>query len=955
MLKNLSIKMKLMLIVFGTVIIISTAISIKAITTINTVVEQDIQSFSQDAYKQKEEELKSYVSMVEHTINSYYERTSKKKVKEEVSSELIKNTDFLFSIINKTYENLKKSGHNDKYIKDEIIKIVNATRYGKSGYFWINDMNSIIIEHPVDPKLITKDLTDVVDKNGKKFFKEFIKVIKTSGEGLVSYVWDKPGSTEPQEKVSFVREFKPFSWVIGTGKYVDDITSAMQKEVLKSIEEMKYGKEGYFWINDINTKMIMHATKPELNNKDLSNIVDAKGKYFFKEMVKVAKSEKKHGLVKYHWKTPKKVKPREKFSYVSHFEPWGWVIGTGAYVDNIEEKINVMREHASEEIQEAVFQILIMALSIIAVLSFVLKFVTQSLIIRPIEYLQDGILGFFRYLNRQSNEVDEVKVLSNDEIGTISKVINENIKKTKDGYEQDNKVIKESFEIIQKANNGFYQYNILQKANNPELEMLRVKINEMTDVMQASLSLVTEAMVEFANAKYNHKVKARYSGSIGSVVNSTSALGDSISEILCMVNNTAQRLTQNASDLAVTSEELSASAVEQASSLEETAAAIEEITSAIEQTSEKTQRMSQIATDLKQTSDEDDEIAHKTGEAMDHINKATTAIVDAIEIIDQIAFQTNILSLNAAVEAATAGEAGKGFAVVAQEVRNLASRSAEAAKEIKDLVEDAQNKTQEGKTQADKMVESFTSLNEKVSEVITIVSEVTSATSEQMQGMRQINNAVNELDKATQENANASETVSSKAMALNEISEHLIAIINRTQFDENRMNMVCDVNLVFDTTKLKLDHISFKENNFKGIGKSKKWTVKTDNECDLGKWIDTHSNEDYAQHSDWDNLKEAHHKVHSLVQEYININSENRYDSKLPMIANEIEENTLKVFDYLDQVKAHRCENAALERKRDIISTKDPIVYKQEIKELKKHCVNTTKKVIGNRSEIISN
>ena len=363
--------------------------------------------------------------------------------------------------------------------------------------------------------------------------------------------------------------------------------------------------------------------------------------------------------------------------------------------------------------------------------------------------------------------------------------------------------------------------------------------------------------------------------------------------------------------------------------------------------------MSQIAIELKQTSDEDDELAHKTGEAMDHINKATTAIVDAIEIIDQIAFQTNILSLNAAVEAATAGEAGKGFAVVAQEVRNLASRSAEAAKEIKDLVEDAQSKTQEGKTQADKMVESFNYLNDKVSEVTTIVSEVTNATNEQMQGMKQINDAVNELDKATQENANASETVSSKAMALNEISEHLIAIINRTQFDESRMNMVCDVNLVFDTTKLKLDHISFKENNFKDIGENKKWSVKTEEECDLGKWIDTHSNENYALHSDWDHLKKAHYKVHSLVQEYINLNSENRYDAKLPIIANEIEENTLKVFDYLDQVKAHRCENAALERKRDLIDTKNPIIYQQEIKELKKQCVSTTKKVIGDRSQIV--
>ena len=582
--------------------------------------------------------------------------------------------------------------------------------------------------------------------------------------------------------------------------------------------------------------------------------------------------------------------------------------------DDINKMISLIRTDLSEasKAEESFAQnlklFLIITIIISIIVSIIISMFVSKSIAGSIETFQEGLLNFFKYLNREQQDVSLIELKSNDEIEHMAQVVNENITKTKKGFEQDTKVIQESIEVVNKAKDGFYQYDILQQANNPEIEVLRKKINEMTDITQASLMLVTQALIAFGNAKYNHKIDVQYSGTIGSLVNGTSALGDSISEVLCMVNNTAQELITNASTLATTSEELSASAIEQAASLEETAAAIEEITSAIESTSVKTQRMSVIADELKQTSDEDDELAHQTGEAMDHINNATNAIVDAIEIIDQIAFQTNILSLNAAVEAATAGEAGKGFAVVAQEVRNLAARSAEAAKEIKDLVEDAQGKTKEGKMQADKMVESFNSLNSKVSEVTSIVDEVTSATNEQMEGMKQINDAVNELDKATQENANASETVSSKAMALNEISERLIAIIQRTEFNKEKSKGVCDVNLVFDTTKLKLDHISFKESNFKDIGVNKQWRVKNHHECALGKWIDVHKNEKFAQHSDWQKFLEVHQNVHQYVQEYIDVDSKDRYNPALHDIASKIEENTKAVFVYIDRIKEHNCE-----------------------------------------------
>ena len=151
--------------------------------------------------------------------------------------------------------------------------------------------------------------------------------------------------------------------------------------------------------------------------------------------------------------------------------------------------------------------------------------------------------------------------------------------------------------------------------------------------------------------------------------------------------------------------------------------------------------------------------AERTSAAREGITVQVPEINNAIVLIDQIAFQTNILSLNAAVEAATAGEAGRGFAVVAGEVRNLVNRSAEAAKEIKDLVENATSKTNDGKKISDEMKVGYNNLNKLISETIDIIQDVSIASSEQLKGIEQINDAVAILDRVTQENASEASNV----------------------------------------------------------------------------------------------------------------------------------------------------------------------------------------------------
>jgi methyl-accepting chemotaxis protein len=241
-------------------------------------------------------------------------------------------------------------------------------------------------------------------------------------------------------------------------------------------------------------------------------------------------------------------------------------------------------------------------------------------------------------------------------------------------------------------------------------------------------------------------------------------------------------LSSNANILTENMEGIANAANSQAASLEETAASLEEITSNIRNNTQTAIKMASFGNKVKDSISMGQELANQTTVAMDEINNQVNLITEAISVIDQIAFQTNILSLNAAVEAATAGEAGKGFAVVAQEVRNLASRSAEAAKEIKKIVETATSKANHGKTIADDMISGYKLLNQNVSQTIDLISDIESASKEQLLGIEQINDAVNSLDKQTQENAAIAAQAHNIAAITDDIAKLVVSNANAKEF-----------------------------------------------------------------------------------------------------------------------------------------------------------------------------
>ena len=258
-------------------------------------------------------------------------------------------------------------------------------------------------------------------------------------------------------------------------------------------------------------------------------------------------------------------------------------------------------------------------------------------------------------------------------------------------------------------------------------------------------------------------------------------LGKSLANLSFMNLKNGLSLQRGSNILSKNVKMLSTSSSEQASSLEQTAVALEEITNTIKNSNQNTIKMQEYSSKVSDSVVDGLKLASQTASSMEEINDEVNEINEAISVIDQIAFQTNILSLNAAVEAATAGEAGKGFAVVAQEVRNLASRSAEAANQIKAIVSNATIKADDGKSLANNMIDGYNLLNTNIQNTVELIKDVTSASKEQEIGISQINDAVALLDKGTQQSARVAHETNEVAQESNQIA---IAIVNEASTKE---------------------------------------------------------------------------------------------------------------------------------------------------------------------------
>ncbi len=405
-----------------------------SISALNNQGKLAITTYRKNMMYEKKEFLNNIVTTVQSIAQEQYNNSiDKEKIRKVYGDKIKIAINQAFAVFTSPSLNITCSTLNNKqqYVKD-IIKKMRWGLDGK-GYFWIQDTNGIMIMHPIKPSLDGKHLFDITDPDGKHLFKEFDKIAKAKGEGFVDYKWPKPGFEKPVDKISYVKLFKEWGWIIGGGMYLESTTKLLKQKALNTIRSLRYGKEkkGYFFIQNSAGVNILHPIKPSLQGKNLIKAKDSNGKFFLKELNDTAAKNKQGGFVTYMWPKPGAKEPVKKLAFCKRFEPWDWNIGTGIYIDDITKALAKKEALIKKEIAKAITKIIIIVLLVIAGALIINYFAISKGVVGPIkkmiEMLKDIAQGKGDLTKRiEDNSGDETEELAkwfNKFIENIQKMI----------------------------------------------------------------------------------------------------------------------------------------------------------------------------------------------------------------------------------------------------------------------------------------------------------------------------------------------------------------------------------------------------------------------------------------------------------------------------------------------------------------------------------------------------
>ncbi|MGZ2406095.1 methyl-accepting chemotaxis protein [Rhizobium ruizarguesonis] len=514
-----------------------------------------------------------------------------------------------------------------------------------------------------------------------------------------------------------------------------------QKQAYTTVNGMKYDPDGYFFGYSYDVQMMFHydASKVGQVNKGQP---DSKGKLYRDELVRLG--QQGGGLVEYY-STAKPGQPAGDFrktAYAQAFDPWKVVVVTGVYMDDLDAQIN---------------STILTALSGSIVLFF-LAMAAAYFVIRGISGPLNNVHAALKAVAEEDVSIAIPHTGMNNEVGMMAKATQSLQEKIRERHAMSDREAAQQLALESEREN-----NLRQQQDEATLQARVV-----TTIGQA-LAMIARGDLTVRCADLGQKY---------------AALRDNFNDALSHLEAAMAKVSAKGTDIGTSKEEIRRASNElsqrterQAASLEETSAALDELTVAVRQTADGAHEASKRVHSVSTEATHSDAIVTQAIEAMSGIEKSSSEITKIIGVIDEIAFQTNLLALNAGVEAARAGESGKGFAVVAQEVRELAQRSAAAAKEIKDQIARSSSQVDHGVRLVGEAGEALKRISDQIKAANEIVAKIAHSASEQDTTLRSISSSMNQLDAATQQNAAMAEETTASAETLASDTDELIDLI----------------------------------------------------------------------------------------------------------------------------------------------------------------------------------